>query len=169
MNKTATPSRSGICGRYAFLDIVSKSRFSPYVARITLMAFLFQLIACNYYRTRTETPSEIKNLYSLAKGKIFILHQGSKTWVLTNPVLNGEEMEGTLSEVPASQTNYAYADPEKSHRYRSRDKYNALNRVHLYINEYRQEEGRQVVIPMSSIKRIDIVEQDTGRPLLHMY
>jgi hypothetical protein len=165
MHNTATPTCSGNKSRYTFLGILHKSLFSRYLARITLFAFLFQLIACNYYRTRTEDPSAIKNLYSLSKGKIFLLHQGSKTWSLTDPVLNGDELEGKLNDVPASLTNYAYTDPVKSHRYQSKDKYNALNLVHLYINEYRQEEGSQVAIPVSSIKRIDIVEKDTGRTI----
>jgi hypothetical protein len=150
---------------YTLLGRFRQGYLTRYMARGTLFCFLFQLIACNYYRTRTENPASINNVYSLSKGKIFILHQGPKTWLFTNPVLNGEELEGTLSEVPASQTNYVYADPGKSHRYRSTDQYNALNRVHLYINEYRQEEGNQIAIPVSSIKRIDIVERDTGRTL----
>jgi hypothetical protein len=79
--------------------------------------------------------------------------------------MNGDQVEGTLTDVPASVTNYAYADPAKSHRYRSTDRYNALNRVHLYINEYRQGEGKQIAIPVSSIKRVDIVEHDSGRTI----
>jgi hypothetical protein len=165
MRKKGNASEASTHSQYRFFKRLAKSWLNRYLARITLFCFLFQLIACNYYRTRSETPAALNTVYSLSKGKIFILHQGPKTWALTNVVLNGEELEGTLNEVPASQTNYANADPNKSHRYRSTDKYNALNRVHLHINEYRQEDGNQIAIPVSSIKRIDIIEKDTGRTL----
>lgn len=165
MKKNNTTLKPGMYSRCAFLGMLNKSYVSRYVARITLMAFLFQLIACNYYKTKSEDPGNITNLYSLAKSKLFILHQGSKTWMLTNPVLNGEELVGTLSDIPASLTNYMHQDPAKSYRYRVLDKNNALNRVHMYINEYRQEEGSKVAIPVTSIKRIDIVERDSGRTI----
>lgn len=75
----------------------------PGVARVfswlMLLALLPVHLSCqSYYRTRGQEVSA-PALTTLAASKIFLLHQGSLTWQLVNPHLNGETLEGQKGEL----------------------------------------------------------------------
>ncbi|QHT68418.1 hypothetical protein GXP67_18105 [Rhodocytophaga rosea] len=145
------------------LHLFRKDSTTAIIAKILLLCFSFQVSGCNYYRTRTENSPASGQQISLAAGKYFILHQGNKTYSFSNPVINGEFLEGVIGEVAPDFIGYTNPESGKAYRYNSSDKRIALNIVHIYINEYSKGEGSQVMIPITSIKRIDVVEKETGR------
>ena len=74
-------------------------------------------------------------------------------------------MEGIRGNLASDFVRYADPEPGKAYRYRRQDKLIALSIVHLYINEYTLSEDNQIAIPITSIKRIDVVERETGRTI----
>ncbi|OGX84465.1 hypothetical protein BEN47_16355 [Hymenobacter lapidarius] len=129
-----------------------------------LLAALLPLhLSCNYYATRSQ-PVNSPALTTLADSKVFLVHQGTVTWQLVNPRLDGEVLEGTMAEPYQQLAAYSRAPLDgSSGRYRSLDRKVVLNLVHVYISEYELSDAQLVRIPVSAIQRIDLVEKDTGR------
>ena len=160
MKRTGTDSQvaSGLLGLFRCRAVAAT------VAWGILLAFVPLISGCqSYYRSRDkEVSRDTVNL--LAESKTFVLHQGESVWVLRNPKLNGEVLEGTKEAVLPPISQYKTA-PEKSvsPRYRSSDKTLVLNMVHVYITDVQPGPGDQVSIPFTAIKQIDLIEKDTGK------
>jgi hypothetical protein len=147
------------------LAFFGRPEISAPLSRLLLLSVLHLLLGCNYYRTRSTEPTEAEQLNVIDQNRILILHQGDEHWRLTNPIVEGEELKGTLSELPAEIAAYAQPRPGGGNRYKHADRGLVRNLVHIYINEYRTEAGNTIGIPMSAIKRIDVVERDTDRTI----
>lgn len=145
------------------LQIFREEKTRAIIARIVLLAFCVQIVSCNYSRIRPELPPYSDKLSTLAKDKLFILHHGNNTYSFIQPVINGEFLEGYVAQVANQYAKYANPGKAKAQRYKRVDRDVALNFVHLYINEYAQGQENRISIPISSIKRIDVVEHDSGR------
>jgi hypothetical protein len=133
------------------------------LSRLLLVSVLHLLMGCNYYRTRPDEAPGSEQSSVLNQSRLLVLHQADNRWLLTNPVLEGDMLKGTLSELLPGVARYA--DPTPSKRYKHVDRNVVLNLVHLYINEYSKGAGDAIAIPISSIKRIDVVEPDEGRTI----
>ncbi|MBF9141210.1 hypothetical protein [Hymenobacter properus] len=136
------------------------------VAWLLLLAFVPLATGCNYYRTRDQ-PVSRDTVNMLAESKLFIVHQGTAVWVLRNPKLNGETLEGTQETVKGTlqwYTNPPKPDQKKdSPRYRSVDTKAVLNLVHVYVSDVQGGAEDRVSIPFAAIKQIDLVEKDSGK------
>ncbi|UYZ64359.1 hypothetical protein [Hymenobacter weizhouensis] len=135
-------------------------RASAVLGWLLLLSYLPLLSNCSYYHSR---PKEVQpeRLSKLADKKLFLVHQGNSIWQLNNPRLNGEQLEGEKSEVtPQAQP---YLNPPRrnvSPRYKGRDEQVVLNIVHLYISDFQPGQASQVHIPLSTIQRLEVLEED---------
>ncbi|MDB5236822.1 MAG: hypothetical protein JWR44_3815 [Hymenobacter sp.] len=129
-----------------------------------LLAFVPLVSGCHsYFRSKDQDVSR-ENVNLLAEKKTFVLHQGDAVWVLRDPKLNGETLEGTKEPLPASISAYQSAPKQGvSPRYRSEDAAQVLNIVHVYINDFQPGAGDAVSIPLAAIKQIDLIEKNTGK------
>jgi hypothetical protein len=133
------------------------------ISWVLLVAFTPCITGCNYYRSRAKEVSR-ENVNMLADSKVFIVHKGAAVWVLRNPKLNGEVLEGT-QERPTDVLE-KYQNPpaqNESARYRSWDKAVVLNIVHIYVTDVQGGPDDRVSIPFAAIKQIDLVEKNTGK------
>ncbi|QNP51971.1 hypothetical protein H9L05_19010 [Hymenobacter qilianensis] len=132
---------------------------------LALAAHLLLVSGCNYYRTKPEeiTPTTVTRL---AESKIFLIHQGATVWQLNNPQLNGEELIGKKANVEPSLSPYVGPTSYASPRYKSRDREQVFNLVHIYISDFRAGEADQVSIPLKAMNRLDVVEADSGKTTL---
>ncbi|MCA8830705.1 hypothetical protein [Hymenobacter pini] len=132
---------------------------------LLLLAHLVLITGCNYYHTRQE-PVAPAGLSKLADAKLFLIHEGESVWQLRNPQLQGEVLVGQKAELAPDQRLYASPEPQKSPRYKGRDKQTVLNLVHVHVTAVQPSEGTEVRIPLAAMQRLDVVEEDTGKTIL---
>jgi len=145
------------------MGLFRRRSFSAVMAWAVIGAFVPLVTGCNYYRGREKDVSR-ENVNMLADSKLFVVHQGTAVWVLRNPKLNGEVLEGTQEQVVGVLKAYQTPPAEKeSARYRSWDKSVVLNIVHVYVSDVQAGTEDRVSIPFAAIKQIDLVEKDSGK------
>ncbi|MBF9221077.1 hypothetical protein [Hymenobacter ruricola] len=147
------------------LGLFRRRRVAAGVAWLLLAVFGPLVTGCNYYRTDNKAVSK-ETVNMLANAKTFVVHQGEANWVLRNPRLNGETLEGTQEAIAGPLAKYQQL-PDRRHapRYLRKERDVVLNIVHVYLTEAPVTAGDRVSIPFSAIRQIDLVEQDTGRTL----
>lgn len=133
------------------------------VSWLVLGAFVPLATGCNYYRGNTQAVTR-ETVNMLADSKLFVVHQGTETWELRNPKLNGEVLEGFRQAISTPVKPYS-ADPEVGHspRFLLKDKAVVLNIVHVYITSLQAGAADGVSIPFAAIQRIDLIEKDSGK------
>ncbi|GAB3573656.1 hypothetical protein [Hymenobacter daeguensis] len=151
---------------FPYFSLLKLLRCRPVAAAISwflLAVFVPLLSGCNYYRTKDQ-PVSRDNVNLLAESKLFVIHQGDAAWVLRNPKLNGEVLEGNREPVKGVVEFYQ-TPPGKgvSPRYRRWDAEQVLNIVHVYISDVQPGPEDRVSIPFASIRQIDLVEKDSGK------
>ena len=76
---------------------------------------------------------------------------------------NNNAFRGTLEKVGAQYRPYIdLMNHRNTARYKVKDKGDVLLQVHLHISEYAQGEGNTFVIPISSVKKIDVYDPAVG-------
>ncbi|MBC6607867.1 hypothetical protein H8B13_13655 [Hymenobacter sp. BT188] len=150
---------------FAIVRLFRQRLVATTLSWLSLIAHLFLVSGCNYYRTKPEeiTPTAVTQL---AESKVFLVHQGTSIWQLNNPQLNGEVLTGQKANLNPGLAPYVVPTALASPRYKSRDKEQVLNLVHVYITDLQAGEGEQVSIPLTAMNRIDIVEANTGKTVL---
>ncbi|GAB3294771.1 hypothetical protein GCM10027511_08070 [Hymenobacter humi] len=147
----------------ALLGLFRSRVVAASVSWLLLLAFGPLATGCNYYRT-TDKPVTQENVNLLADSKTFVVHQGEAAWVLRNPHLNGQVLEGTREPVSPALAKFQTVPPKgESARYRSKEKQVVLNIVHVFVTEVQPGAADQVSIPFAAISRIDLVEKNTGK------
>ncbi|WP_133273145.1 hypothetical protein [Hymenobacter radiodurans] len=150
---------------FAVVRLFRQGLVSITLSWLALAAHIILLSGCNYYRTKPQeiTPTAVTQL---AESKIFLIHQGSTIWQLNNPQLNGEELTGQKASVQPSLAPYVGPNARVPLRYKSKDREQVLNLVHIYITDFRAGEADQVNIPLTAMNRLDLVEANTGKTTL---
>lgn len=136
-------------------------------AWLLLLGFLPPVMGgCNYYRAKPQA-ADSPALSKLAETKFFLVHEGSQTWQLTSPHLEGETLVGTKAPVVDTQLPYLNPDPKATNRrFRNHDSRFVLNLVHLYLGPATlPAPNGPVRIPVRSIQRAEVIDEDTGRTL----
>ncbi|MBC3539104.1 hypothetical protein ACFSC6_20620 [Rufibacter sediminis] len=135
--------------------------FQRILSGLLLLSFLPLAISCNYYRLKEENAVSQEKLASLPNYKRFILRQGDNALELKEIALQENTLTGTVHPIPVELMPFIDKKPGSTYRYKKINEGVALNIVHLYVNEYAQSDNK-VSIPVSSIKRIDVSDKDTG-------
>ncbi|GGK79468.1 hypothetical protein ACD591_08465 [Rufibacter glacialis] len=144
-----------------FLGVFRFSEVKQAISWLVLLAFLPLATGCNYYRLKQEKELSAEKVASLPNYKRFILHQGTNAWELTGLTVQENTLTGKVKSVPEDLLSFVNVKPNSSIRYKNQSKGVALHVVHLHVNEMALA-NEQVVIPVSSLKRIDIADKDTG-------
>jgi hypothetical protein len=140
-----------------------RSWVRPAVAWMLLATTSLSINSCNYYRAREKGVSP-ETVNMLADSKMFVVHQGTATWQLYQPRLNGNALEGTIDGLNQRLTPYREA-PAKglSPRYKSGQRSTTLNIVHIYLTNSDSLSAGPASIPLTTIQRLELLEQDTGK------
>jgi hypothetical protein len=136
---------------------------------VLIVVFAIPLFySCNYYKPITKSVSaspetKASQLDSLNQ-KTFIVHSKQGDFLLRNMQIHKEsqELEATLEEVPPQHQTYIN-DVDGKFRYKSSAPA-VLHEVHLYTDiDKIGEMGANVIIPLSDIRKIELIERDRGR------
>lgn len=130
------------------------------VAWLLLVCWLPLATSCNYYRTKPVPPAEVGQL---ADSKLFVVHEGGRTWQLNNPRINGEALEGVQAAVAPDVLPYNTPGQGRNVRYKTKDRKRVLNIVHIYAAEQPTAASSAISIPFTSMQRIELVEKNTGK------
>ncbi|ALI97706.1 hypothetical protein [Rufibacter tibetensis] len=144
-----------------FLAVFRKRGLKQVVSWVLLVSFLPLTVSCNYYRLKEEKDISPEKVASLPNYKRFVLHQGQNAWEIKKVAVKDSTVTGNISDVPKDLLPYVFVKQGSSIRYNSKLPGMALNVVHFYVNEFAQQDSL-AVIPLSSIKRIDIADKDNG-------
>lgn len=107
--------------------------------------------------------SKAKSIKDL-KDRVFIVQSNKGDFLLTNVKVDieKEEIEGILANVPA--LHRVYLNDEKRRFAYSKPEEPVIYEVHLYTNlKEDMEYGDKLVVPISSLYKIEVIERDKGR------
>ena len=157
-------------------SIFDKIRKPDLLLRITsyllLFAFINLEISCNYYRVRSldrlsEEVTKTKLLDYQSKYKYIILNSKGNRYHLSSIEINKDQMTLT-AEMSLLDNNHSlyYPNSRGNARYRnSRGQGQVINEVHLLAENFTKLADNKVSIDLKDIKRLDIIERDTGRTI----
>ena len=144
----------------------SNRKFNKYLSTISifvLIAFLNLMYGCYYYKVKplAVKTTEISKLKE--KGKMLIVHQGSKSWYLNNLIINEntQELSGNFKEITDMNEVYMPKNPIGANIYKPENGDPSIE-VHLYITEYVEKADSLITIPISSVKKIELYDRDKG-------
>jgi hypothetical protein len=132
-----------------------------------LVVFLHLAVGCSYYKVTKVSPKGT-TVEGLAKSrKYIIVHQGENTWHLKNIVVDENKMEIRADSEPVGHGHdyYYTTKPKGPNRYYPKQG-NPTYEVHLYIAEYAEGGSNQLIIPLSSLKKIEVYDKEMGATIL---
>jgi len=136
-------------------------RILPQISIVVLIAFLNMIIGCNYYKINSTYKATAEFGTDLVTShRDVIVHLGSDQWKFNVLEFRSESIIGKFKSV--SVQHLQANQHTRSKRYKHIDKHLVLNVVHIYINEYVENDDNTITIPLNSIERIEIYDQDTG-------
>ena len=130
---------------------------------IVLAALIF-LSSCfqHYFRSGTRNSVDgatLKRLHN--SSKYFIIHySNNKVFGLNNVIVNGDNVEGDLSELTDEHKRHSDPSTNRTNRVKRADKIVTLMEVHLYYPQPIANDQTRVSIPLSAVNRMDVYEFD---------
>ncbi len=142
----------------------SNRKFNKYFSAISifvLIAFLNLMYGCFYYKVKplAVKTTEISKLRG--NGKMLIVHQGSNSWDLNNLIINEntQELIGNFKEITDKDELYIPKNPIGANKYNPENGDPTIE-VHFYITEYIEKADSLIIIPISSVKKIEVYDKD---------
>ncbi len=142
------------------------------ITMMMLFAFLNLVIGCSYkvntlHESQTYFPHAVQNFK--AQEKLFIVHFGDDAWWLRDITFNVEmtELHGTLEILPDNRYNFYNPAGSRVNPFTKKTKH-LLEEVHIHALEYSKSEDFNVVIPVTSIQRMDVYKPDIGRTMVYL-
>jgi hypothetical protein len=136
----------------------------PFFLVIILLQILFSQCH-NYYKAVPAKTSSVDSLK--AKGRYFVLRNGSSAFVMNNVVLSNDKKSLTcnLENLPASHQFHLIKGRRGKMQYRKNevDELTVLNEVHFYIQHDNTAISGEYTLPLSKVEKIEIIEKDKGR------
>ncbi|MCX6269785.1 MAG: hypothetical protein NTU44_00930 [Bacteroidetes bacterium] len=157
---------------------MSKKTSLKILSFITLAAFMNMMAGCNYYTSNTIlsenkshstqwTADKISQLQEVEK--YLIIHQGDNMWHLTDPKLSTEPgssiqvLNGYFGKVSEGYLPFIKKmENVNTARYTHKEKGYVLTQVHIYISDFSQNADSTVMIPLSSIEKIEVYNPEIG-------
>jgi hypothetical protein len=146
-------------------------KYLKFISILVLVAFLNLITGCKgYYKVKTydeptnQLTERIDKLND--QGKIFILHSGGQMFWLKRIRINEDKahIQALVDKVPANLYGYFSPVPDKLNPYKNKDS-EVVKIVNIYSLEYAELERSNILIPIESIRKIDIYDQSTGATL----
>lgn len=141
----------------------SKSKNSIYIYLFVLVLFLNSFSSCQFYKV-TNSITNYAEIDKLKNNlKYVIVHQGTNTWHLKNIEINEDikEISGKTEAVSPKHLHYLKARSGSTNIYKNRNG-DPTNEIHFYISEYIEAPDSLMIIPMTSLKKVEIYEKDRG-------
>ena len=146
-------------------------KYLKFISILVLVAFLNLITGCKgYYKVKTydePTNQLIERINKLNfQDKIFILHSGGQMFWLKRIRINEDKahIQALVDKVPANLYGYFSQVPDKLNPYKNKDS-EVVKIVNIYSLEYAELERSNILIPIESIRKIDIYDQSTGATL----
>jgi hypothetical protein len=122
----------------------------------------------HYYEIDSQKPVSSEMISKMESSeKIYIAHFNDAIVLLNNLKTTATELEAGVQPLSENELSRAFANSNKSMRYKPSRDADILLQVHLYIDKDQQsfklENTQKVIIPLASIARMDVYEKDKGR------
>ncbi|NOR74267.1 MAG: hypothetical protein GQ525_03810 [Draconibacterium sp.] len=144
--------------------LVSWSPFIKLVSWVLIFSMLNLLGGCmNYFRVKNATGSVSDNLVDFyQKNKTFIVHLENKAWILNEPDLQGDKLQG-MAYVEYKSTLKNPIKTNGANRYRTNKSYQenyVLQEIHIHVSELSRIADSKISIPLTAIQKIEVYEKD---------
>jgi hypothetical protein len=146
--------------------VISNTRNHKRIISFVLLLAFCNLMGCNYYRVR-NVPIEDKTLQKTTSPKKYVvLHTGGRVWHLFDVIFDKDKQEirASVNAVNVMHESYKTAREASNNQYKSKEA-SPFNEIHLYINQGFIPDSH-VVIPVSSVSKIEVYDQSTGLKVL---
>ncbi|HMG15431.1 MAG TPA: hypothetical protein VK590_08300 [Saprospiraceae bacterium] len=136
---------------------------SSSLSLIMLFIFLNIFSSCKYYIVKTNYTSEAEITKLKTNLKYIIVHQNSNTWHLIDLDINVEKKEIIANTEEVSDNHKFYLKTRKiGNNFYKLTNGDPTTEVHIYILEYIEGLDGTMIIPMSSINKIEFYNRDRG-------
>ena len=145
-----------------FIFLKSKKRF----AFVYLIAIVLLFTGCflNFYRTNTKNGLDRSTISALKnKNKYFVVHLKEVNYALKNISVNNNLIKADIEPVIAEHAKYLNPAPQTSPIYRKKDAEMVLSEIHIYAENEKLENKSHISIPVKSVKRVDVYEEDINK------
>jgi len=158
-SKSVGPKLSGWCKN-------QKKWTIKWLSLLLSFAIFNLAVGCqSYFKVNSSTKPSSESIAGINDaGKTVIVHYNQKKWKLTDIQIKDNIVKGTIMDYYMLPT-YKPVKPDRPNRYLTRGSNNQrylLNEAHIYINEYADLGNTQISIPVSSISKVEIYDQDTA-------
>lgn len=119
---------------------------------------------CHYFKISASASNGYEMEGAFARGKTIIVHTGNEDWQLIYPILNKEkeQIESRYVEAGPNHQFFRFAKKIKANKYPNRMG-DPSNDVNIYISDFALDSLNQIIIPITSIKRMDVYQKESGR------
>ncbi len=126
---------------------------------------ILNLTSCFYYKVRTLKNNRLVN-ENLA-GKYVIVHVGGEVWHLSKISMNADKMEisGFKNELSEDHNYYKKTNSDEVNRYKKKEG-NPTYEVHFYLSSYLEGSDDFLVIPLSSVTKVEMYDKDVGATVM---
>jgi Tfp pilus assembly protein PilE len=115
----------------------------------------------HYYKTNTRLQVDTTFLKNLkAENKYFIVHADTVIMGMQDAKLVNQQLEATLVKLPKERVDYSHPKINEVNAVKAKHQANTFNEVHIYTGEYVSSGQTQVVLPVSTINKIDVYGPD---------
>ena len=137
---------------------------TPFICQI-LSLFLAALIltGCfqHYYKTNSNNTVDRALIEKLkVANKYFIIHYGDKIKGAVQVKTTNDVLEANLVPLPQEHSYYTHPKGNEENKMKIKRETNTLIEVHVYTNTTFSTDQTHIIIPISSINRLDIYEFD---------
>jgi hypothetical protein len=138
--------------------------YLPLILTGVLIAGCFR----HYYKIESQQTVSSETISKLESGqKIFLAHFNDAIVRLNNIKTTDTELNAVVQALSENELSRAYSNKNSSKQYKPSRDANILFEVHLYIDKnqqsFKSDNSQKVIIPLTSIARMDIYEKDKGR------
>ncbi len=141
-------------------------RFITVCSMFILFALLNLTVGCGYYYKVTPYYNELRPEIEALKyqARFFIVHFGEDAWWLNNMTIGEDktQLKGSLEKLPDFLLTYLDTNPDRVNLYGGKPQRGVLQEVHIYATEYAEAEASGVLIPFSSIQKIEVYDPARG-------
>jgi hypothetical protein len=140
-------------------------KFKKMLPFILVIIILILFSQChNYYKAVPAQTSAVDSLK--AKGRYFVLRNGSSAFMMNNVVLSNDRKSLTcnLENLPADHQLHLVKGRKGKMQYRQNetDDLAVLNEVHFYIQHDNAATSGEYSLSLNKVERIEIIEKDKG-------
>lgn len=144
---------------FLFLKFQRKYRF----LYLLVIALLFTGCYLNFFRTNTRNGLDKSTISALKnKNKYFIVHLKDGNYALKNISVNNNVVDADVEPLSDYHTKYLHPAAGTYPTYKKKD-VEMLSEIHLYAESENLESHSHLTIPVKSVKRVDVYEEDIGK------